>query len=151
MLLAAKSVVQRVEAVLKAADLLPEEAEIQAHWARYACILCAGAIEVCIQEILIEYVRRRSNKQIQSYLSFKYLQNPKTQTIVSELSRFDPQWGAVVQTFVEGERKDAIDSIMANRNIIAHGRSTTISLPRVKRYFNTSVEVLEKVDEIVLT
>ena len=40
-------------------------------------------------------------------------------------------------------RKDAIDSIMSNRHLIAHGKDSTISLVRVSEYLKKSVEVVE--------
>jgi hypothetical protein len=43
----------------------------------------------------------------------------------------------------DGRRKNAIDSIMANRHLIAHGRQAAISVVRVREYLKSSVEVVE--------
>ncbi|MBF0553199.1 MAG: hypothetical protein HQK96_01435 [Nitrospirae bacterium] len=46
-------------------------------------------------------------------------------------------------TSVKGERKDAIDSIVANRNQIAHGEYVGLSLVLMKNYYKNASEVLE--------
>ena len=46
----------------------------------------------------------------------------------------------------EEGRKDAIDSIMANRHLIAHGKNSGISLVRVKDYLEKSIEVIEFIE-----
>jgi hypothetical protein len=43
----------------------------------------------------------------------------------------------------DGRRKGAIDSIMSNRHLIAHGRASTISVARVRELLSISLEVIE--------
>ncbi len=42
--------------------------------------------------------------------------------------------------------KEAIDSIMANRHRIAHGRDSGITVARVREYLDKSVEVVEFIE-----
>src|ERR687895_2444231 len=44
---------------------------------------------------------------------------------------------------VEQGRKDAIDSIIANRHAIAHGRDSGITVARVVQYLDRCVEVID--------
>ncbi len=48
-----------------------------------------------------------------------------------------------MSNFMEGGRKDALDSVVNLRNKIAHGESVSLSLGRMLQYF-------EKIDEIVV-
>ena len=43
----------------------------------------------------------------------------------------------------DGRRRNAIDSIMNNRHLIAHGRSSSISVARVREYFTAINEVAD--------
>jgi len=42
--------------------------------------------------------------------------------------------------------KDAIDSIMNNRNQIAHGKNQSISVAQVQDYLNRSVKAVEFIE-----
>jgi hypothetical protein len=44
-------------------------------------------------------------------------------------------------------RREAIDAIMANRHLIAHGSNSGITLVRVKEYLSKSVQVIEFIEE----
>jgi len=58
--------------------------------------------------------------------------------------------GEFEQAFVEGsgliDTRDAIDAIMANRHLIAHGKDSGISLVRVEQYLKKSIEVVEFIE-----
>jgi hypothetical protein len=45
-----------------------------------------------------------------------------------------------------GARKDAVDSVVNNRNRIAHGENVGISYVRIKEYYDRVVEVIELID-----
>lgn len=62
---------------------------------------------------------------------------------------FDQAWANELEIFLDNDsasRKDAIDSIMANRHLIAHGRNTSISVARVRDYLDKAVEVIEFIE-----
>jgi hypothetical protein len=44
-------------------------------------------------------------------------------------------------------RRDAINSIIANRHQIAHGETSRITLLRLKDYFSKAVQVLEFIED----
>jgi len=62
---------------------------------------------------------------------------------------FDQTWAHDLEAFL-GEnnerRKNAIDSIMSNRNLIAHGRSSSISVARVREYFASISGVVDSLE-----
>jgi hypothetical protein len=43
--------------------------------------------------------------------------------------------------------EDAIDAIMSNRHLVAHGKDSGISLARVSVYLRKSVEVIEFIEK----
>lgn len=62
----------------------------------------------------------------------------------SEVNRLrSRRWSTELSNFMEGGRKDALDSVVNLRNKIAHGESVSLSLGRMLQYF-------EKIDEIVV-
>ena len=66
--------------------------------------------------------------------------------IASLAGSFSPQWESELRIATEGELKDAVDSIVANRNRIAHGEDVGITYGRVHEYYKRIVHVVELVE-----
>lgn len=126
-----------------------DQLELYAHWGRYLCILVAGFLENAIGEIYSEYARRAASEPVAKYVSSAVLriQNPRAQRFVETASAFKREWGEELEKFLdENGRKDAIDAIMANRHLIAHGRDAGITVVRVKEYLDKCVQALEFIE-----
>lgn len=126
-----------------------EDPELIGHWTRYLCVLVSGLIEVSVSEAFDEYSRVRTpDRRVIRYVDrqLSSFQNPKMQKIVSLASAFDASWGADLETRTLGELKDAIDSIVANRNRIAHGDSVALSFYQLQAYYVSACRVLDMID-----
>ncbi len=125
-----------------------EEVELQGHWGRYLCILAAGLLENSIREIYSEYVRSASSPQVGRFAasSLQRVLNPNSDRFVRVARSFSLEWGSDLEVFLTangGQRKDAIDSIIAHRNLIAHGREASISVAQMMNYLQRAVEVID--------
>ena len=123
--------------------------ELQSHWAKYICVLSAGLLENAITELYGEYTRRKSHGNIHSYVSslLEGIQSANCQKFIDVTSRFNKMWGEELLKFVSVDgRKEALDTIIANRNRIAHGEDSGITIVRIKEYLEKSIEVLEFVE-----
>ena len=124
--------------------------EVQAHWSRYLCVLVSGFIEVSIQEIYRQYARDRAGQNVANFVDgrLKDFRNPKMERILQTTRLFSVEWEQELRAFVEdGPLKDAIDSIVNNRNKIAHGDDVGITYVTVKQYYKNAVKVVEVIEE----
>jgi hypothetical protein len=106
-------------------------------------------MENAIKEIYSEYARRCSNDNVASYVSksLDRIRNPNAEMFLQTANAFQQQWKTNLEAFIaENGRKDALDSIMANRHLIVHGRECGISVVRIKEYLGRSVEVLNFIE-----
>ncbi len=144
--------VQRIEHVLELANELPQEEEVLSHWARYLCVLVAGLIETAAQLVLSEHASTHASTETASFVvnQMKYQTNLNTNKLTQLLGAFSDQWADDFDRSLTDDQKDAIDSVLANRHNIAHGRSVGISLVRVKDYYLRVTQVLEKLSVRVL-
>lgn len=120
--------------------------ELQAHWAKYLCILCAGFLENAIAEIYAEYASVSANEAVSSYVSrqLERIQNPNVQKIIETTYNFKKSWGDTLNEYITKDgRKEAIEAIMKNRHKIAHGEISNITILRVKEYLAKIIEVVE--------
>ncbi len=96
-----------------------------------------------------EYIKNKAAKPVADYaISYlSKLQNPKAERVMELVGSFRREWRTELETFLADDgRKDAIDSIMNNRNQIAHGSDVGITIVRVSKYLDKIVSVLEFVE-----
>ena len=137
------------ECFRKTSSAVGGDLEMQAHWARYLCVLSAGFIENALAEIYTEFVRRAASEPVANHASsvVSKVQNPKAQKFVETAAAFKARWGEELEAFLEEKgRRDAIDSIMANRHLIAHGKNSGITVARLQSYLSKAIEVVEYVE-----
>lgn len=141
---------QRLEWLMKQASVFQsDQLELQAHWARYLCVLAAGFLENALAEIYSTYAKSCASPSVSNFVEsvLAKIQNPKANKFVDTARAFDPRWVDNLTTFLLNEgRKDAIDAVMSNRHLIAHGKDSGISLARVKDYVKKSIEVIEFIE-----
>lgn len=141
---------QRLEAILsKTTSASGGDVEVQSHWAKYLCVLCAGLLENAITEIYGQFVKGAASEPVANYAmsELEGINNPKSKRFVTVARSFKQSWGDDLEVYLAQEgRGEAIDSIMTNRHLIAHGKNSNISMVRVKEYLKKSVEVLEYIE-----
>ncbi|EIJ36988.1 MAE_28990/MAE_18760 family HEPN-like nuclease [Thiothrix nivea] len=124
--------------------------ELQGHWGKYICILAAGFLENAISEVYIPLVNSSSSPTVSNFTQkiLEKIQNPKSSKFIEIAQSFKKEWGEELELFLsdENNRKDAIDSIMRNRHLIAHGKNTSISVVQVKEFLDKSVEVIDYIE-----
>ena len=133
----------------KAGDSGLQDMELLAHWAKYLCVLVAGFVENSLDEVFSEFVKSSSSGPVARFATSRLgnIQNPNAERFIQIAYAFDASWGAQLEAFLgQNGRKDAIDSIMANRHQIAHGDSSGITLVRVKDYLDKCVEVVNFIE-----
>lgn len=137
---------QRLDAVFAKIGAFQGDPELQAHWAAYLCVLVSGFTEEAIRQILLEYARRQSSPHVANYIDaqLQSFQNPKMERILILVRAFSPSWEQDLKQKTEGRIKDAVDSIVANRHLIAHGRTaTSLSYVRVKEYYDGVIDLID--------
>lgn len=148
------SQLQRIRSLIKGTSMASaNDLELQSHWAKYLCVLCAGLLEDSMTQIYGDYAKRSANPIVSSYVfsQLDRIQNPKTQKFIEIAAQFSKSWGAELELFASTDgRKEAIDAIMANRNNIVHGGSSGITISQLTNYLNKSLEVLEHIEKKTL-
>ena len=60
---------------------------------------------------------------------------------------FNPDWANKLETETQGEIKAAVDSIVANRHLIAHGIWVGISYIRMKEYYERAIKLVALIEK----
>jgi len=140
---------QRLDATFSLVEQMPLDAELLSHWAKYLCVLTCGFIENSLRVILRHYTAMHASECVADFVwtRIEGLTNLNDEKIGQILGAFDPGWRDRFQAMRSQEQKDAIDSVIANRHQIAHGRSVALTLARMKQYYNDISKVIKIIDE----
>lgn len=133
----------------KTQNIIEGDIEIQSHWAKYLCVLSAGFLENVLFEIYGDFCKRTASEHVASFASksLSKIQNPKTYRFIEVASSFKKAWGEDLAVFIEESgRKEAINSIIANRHLIAHGKNSNITVVRLKEYLEKAIEVVNFIE-----
>ncbi len=135
---------------IKLTPFLSADPEIQSHWSNYLCILVSGFIEVSVGSIFSDYAKRTASPKIANFVesNLNEFQNPKMEKILSLTGRFSKDWQADLRKDTDGDIKDAIDSIVANRNAVAHGKPSPLTIARVRDYYIRVIDLVELIEKI---
>lgn len=143
---------QSLDATFERAKELTDS-ELLSDFARYLCVLVSGFLEQAVVELLIEYARRHSNKQIQRHIDRtlrRKISNLNSQKLVQLLGAFDQEWSESLKRFLIDEPKDAVDSVINLRNAIAHGRPVGLTMTRIQKYYDHVKNVVDQISRICL-
>ena len=123
--------------------------EMQSHLAKYLCVLVSGFLERSVRAILHDYVKAKSAPAISKYVEdqLQFFYNPKTNKILELVGAFSPNWRTSLETAIEDEVRDALDTIVENKNKIAHGRDSQITFVGIRAYYGRAAEILDLLEQ----
>ena len=139
---------QRLDQLFSQIGSLPLDPELRSHWARYLCVMVSGFLEVSVRAIYRNYSRGKSAPTVSNPVESRLesFQSPKMNAIISLARDFSPVWAEELDGLTQGEHKEAVDSIVANRHLIAHGADTGLTFHRIEAWYRSAVEVVEVVE-----
>jgi hypothetical protein len=140
---------QLQQLIEKSGSFSSEDFELQSHWARYICVLAAGFLENALHELYLSYSSSRAHPNVARFVSksLDSIQNPRSDIFLRVANNFDENWKNTLEAFIDDNgRKEAINSIIGNRHLIAHGKISNISLAQIKAYIAKSVEVMDFIE-----
>lgn len=140
---------QKLDALFeKVSSAAGGDAEMIAQWARYLCILTAGFVETSMRRIYGEYTRQKASPEVYRFVTkrLKPVRNLNMEALCQLAGQFDEKWEAKLRE-VDEELKDAVDSIVANRNRIAHGEDVGIGYVAVKDYYDRVKKLVGQIEQ----
>jgi len=140
---------QQLDELFAKISSLPEDPEMHSHWARYLCIRVSGFLEISVRSIYSQYAKDKAAPFVANYIEkqLSSFQNPNIEKILNVVRSFNQTWANRLEQIIEGEIKDAVISIVATRNKIAHGESVGITYIKMKAYYKCAVKLIELLEK----
>ena len=127
------------------------EGEIQSVYSRYLCVRVAGFLEACLKEEISLFVEPRCPANIKKYIisTLQSTTNLTHNKIIKALQNFSQDWSEHYAGNVTEEMTQSIGSIYSNRNNIAHGQNSNITLQQVKKDYENIKHVVQAIHNAI--
>lgn len=139
---------ERIDKLFVMAKSLDYDSELLSHWARYLTVLVSGYLQRSIRLIYQEYATDKANPNIIRYVGkqLEAFKNPTRKRIVELSYAFNKDWGLEMDTFTQGKAGEAVNSIVAIRNEIAHGGDSQVTIGRIQQYYEEAQKVIDIIE-----
>ena len=139
------------ETFARVARVPATEMELRSDYARYLCVLVSGYAEAAVSAIATRHCSQRSSPSVARFAerSLRRVQNLKAEKLLQLVGAFDPAWRAQLAEYVEGARREALDSVVDLKNHVAHGGSVGVTYAQAKEYYNCVREVVQYVARLM--
>lgn len=144
--------IRDLENLKKKIDDVDDE-EIKNSLVKLLCVRTAGLLEVFLKTRISEYSKGKVPKEITRFMTakFKDITNLKSSKFSDVLSTFSEDWSREFNDYLEEheQEKSSLDSVVAQRHMIAHGQSSNISQSYMAQYFNDVKNIVSFLDMVI--
>ncbi len=119
----------------------------------YLCIRISGFIENCVRIIFSNYSQPpRSKDSVETFImnKLKILPNLHFGKILGLISCFNNQWAKRLKSQISKNEIASLESIILNRNNLAHGGTSPLTLTDLEQYYLDVLSLLTKLESIVI-
>ncbi|SFN24937.1 HEPN domain-containing protein [Salegentibacter flavus] len=129
-----------------------EDGEInKAHLSRYLCVRTSGYLENVVRILIANFCDGSSPQPVKNYIGkrTKYITNLDFKRLKNLLSEFNSEWSNEFEEKVSDQQKSSMNSVISNRNNIAHGNQDSITYLDMARYYGDIKEVSKILVDII--
>ena len=128
-----------------------DDEEIKGHLAKYLCIKTSGLLENFIKSQIGDYVDICSSQPTAKFVKgkLKSFTNIDNKKLTGFLESFHQDWYETYNLSMNDKLKSALNSVISNRNNIAHGNPDSITFGNIKTYYIDIKEIIIILDGII--
>jgi hypothetical protein len=115
----------------------------------YLCIRVSGFLENCIRIIFTDYSIPRTRDNVQTFVTRRLgkFPNPTYSNICNLAKAFSYQWNTNFKSNITAQIRQSLEAINVNRNAIAHGGTSTITVRQLASYYQDIVQLIEELEQ----
>jgi len=124
----------------------------KSYLAQYLAVYICGTYEECIKNTITLWAQTKCSPEIVSFIDkylYEHFRNPDSDRVIELLQKFNSGWADEIQKMSK-IIKDALDSIVLNKNHIARGQKSEITLNDIDKWYPRSKQIILKIDQLLL-
>ena len=121
----------------------------------YLVVSISGIYEDCIEHLFIQRAGKNNDKGIQNLIRTlidQHFRNPNYENIKKLVGALGYKQKKLIQNMAKTNKKsiDGLNSIVTNKNNIAHGEASNATLKDIKGYHQDTLKIFEVLESILL-
>lgn len=145
-----KNYISSLDALFNTAENIADE-EIQAHFSKYLCVKTSGLFENYLKFQIGDFADTTSAKPIANHVKSKnkHFTNVNYDKLNTFLNSFDSDWWEKFNNQLSDSMKSSLNSVISNRNNIAHGNTDNITFTNMKEHYKNIKKIINIIDSII--
>jgi hypothetical protein len=142
--------ISSLDALFITAESISDE-EIQGHFAKYLCVKTSGLFENYIKSQIGDFADSTSAQQIAKHVKAKnkHFTNIDYRKLDGFINSFSTDWWEKFEKELNADLKSSLNSIISNRNNIAHGNPDSITFGNMKTHYENMKKIISILDSII--
>lgn len=141
---------RKLDDLLKNIETVTDD-ELKAHLSKYFCVRISGYLENVLKILVANYSEGSSPRAVSNYLQnhLKSVTNLSEDKMQKVLNKFSEDWSTNFSERVTEQQIQSLNSIISNRNSIAHGQQDNISYKVIGQYYLDLKEIVKHLRDII--
>ena len=137
----------------KAENVSKSNPEIASMMSSYLVVFISGIYEDCVEYLFIQRAGKNNDKEIESLVKTfieRQFRNPEYERIKELLGALDHKYKTEFRSKLDIKNIEGINSIVTNKNSVAHGEVSNATLNDINTYHNNAIKIFEELENILL-
>lgn len=120
----------------------------------YLVVSISGIYEDCIEHLFIQRAGKKNDREMQNLIKTlidRHFRNPNYGKVKELVKALDSEQAENVLREIDIRSKQALDSIVNNKNNIAHGKVSNATIGDIEGYHEDVLEIFEALEKILLS
>lgn len=142
---------KQLDNLFRDVSIIDEGEEIKAHLSRYLCVRTSGYLENVFRILIANFCDGTSPQPVANYIvkRTKFITNLDYSRIRTLLSEFSLEWCEKFDSLITDQQKSSINSLVSNRNSIAHGNVDSLTFRDMTQYYSDTKQVCIILKDII--
>jgi len=117
----------------------------------YLVVSISGTYEDCIEYLFIQRAGKNNDKEIQNLVKTLidlHFRNPNYENIKKMVKALDSKYGTILRDKIADKNIEGINSIVTNKNNVAHGEVSNATIRDIKNYHKNALKIFKVLEEI---
>ena len=149
----AEKIIEKIDIAISDIKRFSNNSELEkSYLAKFLVVYICGIYEEVIETIINEKVSSSNDPEVCNYVKETLknnFRNPDMGNIKGLLSKFDTNWKLEICKLPQ-DSQTAMDNIVNDKNSLAHGNDVSLTLIDILEYYNNSLAVIKKIDDLLL-
>lgn len=118
----------------------------------YLVVLLSGIYEDCFEYLINERTDRAGDAELSAFVEKTLdiqFRNPDWDTLTKVLGWFSDRWAKTLKKKIRNQAKTSLNNIVTNKNAVAHGNTSNLTLAEIKNCHRNCKSIFEKLEKIM--